>query len=123
MSDTEQISEVPDATPAEGIPAAPDPMQAIRAEVAQEYAGRLAHAELRAQAARQGVELPETFTDFLDTSKLLGADGQPSPEAIENILTPFKATKAPQFVQGLGLGRQGGHDGSQPTVSLDTRLR
>ncbi|MCZ4101710.1 hypothetical protein [Streptomyces sp. H39-C1] len=123
MSESEQIPDAPVAMPAEVVPAAPDPVEAIRAQVAQEYAGKLAHAELRFQAARNGVELPAGFTDFLDASKLVGDDGQPSAEAIGNLLEPFKAAKPPQYLQGIGLGRQGGYTDSHPTVSLDARNR
>ncbi|MCM2429348.1 hypothetical protein [Streptomyces sp. RKAG337] len=123
MSDPEQIPDVPAVMPAEGVPAVPDPIEAIRAQVAHEYAGKLAHAELRFQAAKDGVELPAGFTDFLDASKLVGDDGQPSAEAIGNLLEPFKAAKIPQYPQGIGLGRQGGYTDSHPTVSLDARNR
>ncbi|MEU9879897.1 hypothetical protein [Streptomyces phaeochromogenes] len=66
-------------TQEEQIEAVPDPAEAIRAEIRREYAGKLAQAEVKAQAAKAGIAIPEGFADYLDTSKLLGEDGQPPP--------------------------------------------
>lgn len=100
-----------------------DHAEAIRAEVQSEYAGKLAHAELRAQAAKDGISLPEGFTEYLNTSKLLEEDGSPSVKEIAKLLEPFQP-KAPTYLQGIGLGRQGGYVGpSKPSLSLDARNR
>ncbi|WP_240045124.1 hypothetical protein [Streptomyces alboflavus] len=90
------------------IPSAEDVSAAevVRAEVRRECAGKLAQAELKAEAARVGVEFPTGFIDFLDTSKLLGEDGVPSGEAIAKV---------------IGLGRPPAE--SSMRVSLDVRQR
>ncbi|MBT2508086.1 hypothetical protein J7I98_19785 [Streptomyces sp. ISL-98] len=65
MSDTE-------STPAaqEGeAGAVQDLSDAIRAEIQREYAGKLARTEIKAQAAKAGINLPEDFAGYLDTSK------------------------------------------------------
>lgn len=71
-----------------GVPSVGDASAAemARTELRREYAGRLAQAELKAEAARVGVEFPAGFLDFLDASKLLGEDGNPSDEVIAKII-------------------------------------
>ncbi|MGW2319866.1 hypothetical protein [Streptomyces sp. GS7] len=135
MSDAVQISETPEnsatfdaaeafeAPPAEPEPAnAPDPAEAIRAEIQREYAGRLAQAELRAEAAKAGVDFPDGFIDLLDLSKLLGEDGEPAAEAIALALKPFQAEPEPKFPQLMGMGHYNGI-GARSSVSLDARNR
>ncbi|MEU6376862.1 hypothetical protein [Streptomyces sp. NPDC046909] len=114
MSDTELNPEV--------MPA--DASDSIRAEVAQEYAGKLARAELKTHAAQAGISLPDGFTDYLEAAKLLGEDGKPSAEAIEEVLAPFKP-KEPTLPQlaGAGHNRGGNPIPEYPRVSLDARHR
>ncbi|QFQ97908.1 hypothetical protein F9278_18680 [Streptomyces phaeolivaceus] len=115
MSDAERISE--------GVSA--DPSDAVRAEVEREFAGRLARAEMENQAAKAGITLPQGFTDYLDSSRLIREDGNPSAEAIAKVLEPFQTEKEPLFPQLTGAGRS--HpDAFQyqgPRVSLDARHR
>lgn len=115
MSDTEPIPEAMSA----------DPSDSIRAEVEQEYAGKLAQAELRAHAAQAGITLPEGFTGYLDSSRLLGDDGNPSAEAIAKVLEPFQTEKEPLFPQiaGVGRSRSDSYQYQGPRVSLDARHR
>ncbi|WP_405998612.1 hypothetical protein [Streptomyces sp. NBC_00829] len=104
---------------------ASDPAEAIRADIHREYAGKLAQAEMKAQAAKAGIALPEGFADYLDTSKLLGEDGQPSSEAVAKLLEPFQPAEAefPQLA-GSGYNRSGSaFPGPVRPVSLDARLR
>ncbi len=109
MSDAEPIS---------------NPSEYARVEVEREYAGRLAHAELRAQAAQAGIKLSDGFTDYLDPSKLLGEDGTPSAEAIGKALAPFKPSE-PTFshLVGAGPNRDGSPMPERRPVSLDVRKR
>lgn len=94
MSDTEngpasaEAGVSSSAEPPGDIPSAGDASVAevARTEVRREYAGKLAQAELKAEAARVGVEFPAEFLDFLDTSKLLGEDGNPSDEVIAKVI-------------------------------------
>jgi hypothetical protein len=118
---TEQISEDPGSLPAtpEVLAAPVDPTEAIRAEMHREYAGRLALAELRAQAVKDEINLPEGFTDFLDMSKILGDNGQPAEESIKQVLKPFRA----EFPELQGAGYHRGNPPKPPTISLDARLR
>ncbi|MFJ6790442.1 hypothetical protein [Streptomyces angustmyceticus] len=111
MSDTEPISEAPAA----------DPSDSVRSEVEREYSGKLARAELKGYAAQAGINLPNGFTEYLDGSKLLGEDGKPSAEAMDQALAPFK----PAFPQLVGAGHNS--DGrpipAHPRISLDVRKR
>ncbi|EFG07222.1 Hypothetical protein SCLAV_2149 [Streptomyces clavuligerus] len=84
---------------------------------------RLAHAELRVEATRAGIDLPDGFVELLDLSKLLGEDGEPSADAIGLALQPFQELKKPKFIQNLGLGRQGPSYAPAAHVSLDARER
>ncbi|WP_431041415.1 hypothetical protein ACQUSR_05615 [Streptomyces sp. P1-3] len=97
-------------------------IEAIRAEIQQEFSERLVTAELRARAAEDGIKLPEGITDFLDFSKMMGEDGQPRADIIEKILTPFAGEKEPKFPQLEGLGYHRSSYTSSP-VSLDARKR
>jgi hypothetical protein len=96
----------------------------IREEVQREYAAKLATAELKAHAAEAGLKLPDGYTDYLDASKLLGDDGQPSAEAISSALAPLRP-KEPQFPQlaGTGHNRNRYEPESIRRVSLDVRKR
>ncbi|MGW7364815.1 hypothetical protein ACWGI8_15630 [Streptomyces sp. NPDC054841] len=114
MSDAEPISKTPESMP----------VDSIRAEVQREYAAKLAQAELKVQAAQSGIELGHGFTDYLDASKLLGEDGNPSAEAIGEALAPFTAAQQPEFPQLTGTGHS--HRGGpipHRRVSLDVRNR
>ncbi|MGI5398527.1 hypothetical protein ACQEVG_03520 [Streptomyces sp. CA-135486] len=100
---------------------APDPTEAIRTEIHREYAGKLAQAEMKTQAAKAGIALPEGFADYLDTSKLLGEDGQPSSEAVAKLLESFQPE--PKFPQLAGTGRSRDAAPLVRHVSLDARRR
>ncbi|MFF9498307.1 hypothetical protein [Streptomyces sp. NPDC014656] len=117
MSDPQTGSHSPAPVPADGS-------DSVRAEVRREYAAKLAHAELRAQAAQAGIKLSDGFTDYLDASKLVGADGNPSAEAIGKALAPFAAVRQPEYPHLVGAGF---HRDSAPVparrVSLDVRKR
>ncbi|MEU3825221.1 hypothetical protein AB0F36_07835 [Streptomyces sp. NPDC029080] len=85
-----------------------------RSAALAEYGTRLADAELRAQAAKAGVELPAA--EFLNLSKFLGEDGSVNADLIGNFVSSLpKPVAAPEFEQGLGLGRQGGSGVQQLT--------
>ncbi|MEI5099546.1 hypothetical protein RB200_14315 [Streptomyces sp. PmtG] len=102
-----------------------DLSDSVRAEVQREYAAKLAKAEFRAQAAQVGVTLGEGFTEYLDTSKLLGEDGTPSAEAITRALAPMIPERPSEFAQlvGAGFHRSGDRVQQHPRVSLDVRKR
>jgi hypothetical protein len=102
-----------------------DPSQAVRAEVQREYAAKLAKVEFKAQAAQAGVTLGEGFTEYLDTSKLLGEDGTPSAEAITRALAPMIPEHPSEFAPlvGAGFHRSGDRVQQRPRVSLDVRKR
>ncbi|WEB42258.1 hypothetical protein MOV08_25440 [Streptomyces yunnanensis] len=111
-----------DSHSSEAVPA--DPADAIRAEVQREYTAKLAMAELKAQAAESGIKLGDGFTDYLDTAKLLGKDGNPSTEAIGNALAPLAAAQGPKFPQLVGAGfHRSGDRVPARRVSLDVRKR
>lgn len=99
-----------------------DRSETVRAEVQREYAAKLARAELKAQAAQAGINLSDGFTDYLDTSKLLGEDGTPSAKAISKALEPLKPAE-PKYPQVQGMGYYPASLRSVPPVSLDVRKR
>ncbi|MFE9455975.1 hypothetical protein [Streptomyces californicus] len=99
-----------------GMTDAEKAVEAARAEARtaalSEYGTRLADAELRAQAAKAGVELPPA--DFLNLSKFVGDDGSVNADVIGSFVSSLpKPVAEPEFTQGLGLGRQGGSGVSQ----------
>ncbi|WP_438293517.1 hypothetical protein [Streptomyces sp. HUAS TT7] len=115
-SDTQEVSKsvtVPEAP----VKAVSDPLEIMRAELAQEYAGKFARAELRVQAAQAGVTIPDALSDALDTSKLLDADGQPNTDLIASIVDAIP--KEPMYAQNIGLGRQGGPIDIQPRFNIN----
>lgn len=116
MSDPQTDSHSPAQVPADGS-------DAVRAEVQREYATKLAKAELRTQAAQAGIKLGDGFTDYLDASKLLGEDGNPSAEAIGKALAPLAAAQEPKFAPIAGAGYNRNGPPSVRRVSLDVRNR
>lgn len=116
MSDPQTDSHSPAQVPADGS-------DAVRAEVQREYATKLAKAELRTQAAQAGIKLGDGFTDYLDASKLLGEDGNPSAEAIGKALAPLAAAQEPKFPQIAGSGYNRNEPVPVRRVSLDVRNR
>ncbi|MFD7549878.1 hypothetical protein [Streptomyces sp. NPDC059816] len=108
---------------AENAEAVPDPAQAIRAEVHREYAERLVKAEISIQAARAGVKISDTFIRHLNLPAFVGEDGEPSSEAISEVLQSFRP-RAPLYAQDIGLGPRGeGSYNPRPRTSLDARSR
>ncbi|MEU6704731.1 hypothetical protein [Streptomyces wuyuanensis] len=70
-----------------------------------EVGTRLVDAELRVQAATAGVTLPSS--EYLNLSRFVGADGSPDTEQIKAFVSGLpQPNKAPEFAQGIGLGRQ-----------------
>lgn len=75
-----------------------------------EVGSRLVEAELRVQAATAGVTLPPA--EFLNVQRFIGADGSPDTAAIQTFVSSLpQPSKAPEFAQGIGLGRQGDSGG------------
>ncbi|MFI2909453.1 hypothetical protein ACG2OD_14550 [Streptomyces sp. PDY-4] len=80
--------------------------QEARNAALSEVGSRLVDAELRAQAATAGVTLPPA--EFLNVQRFIGADGSPDSTAIQAFVSSLpQPSKAPDFAQGIGLGRQG----------------
>ncbi|MFD5188541.1 hypothetical protein ACFWMU_10395 [Streptomyces sp. NPDC058357] len=104
-------------------PVSADPAEAIRVEVQREYSAKLAQAELKTHAAQAGIKLGDGFTDYLDASKLLGDDGNPSAEAITEALAPFVAAQQSQFPQLAGAGHFRSGQAPVHRISLDVRNR
>ncbi|MFE6688767.1 hypothetical protein ACFVFQ_20125 [Streptomyces sp. NPDC057743] len=116
MSDPQADSHSPAPVPA-------DHSDSVRAEVQREYAAKLVQAEVRAHAAQAGINLAQGFTDYLDPSKLLGEDGDPSAEVIARALEPLKPAE-PEYQQLVGTGfHRGVHSAPTHRVSLDVRKR
>jgi hypothetical protein len=85
-------------------------IEAARAEgrtaALSEVGNRLVEAELRAQAATAGVELPSA--EFLNLNRFLGTDGAVDSEAVSAFVKSIPTPAAgPAFRQDIGLGRQG----------------
>ncbi|MER5441133.1 hypothetical protein [Streptomyces sp. NPDC002790] len=86
-------------------------LEAARAEarkaVVGEFGTRLAEAELRAHAAKAGVDLPGL--EYLNVGSFVTDDGAVNGDAIGQFVSSLpKPVEKPEFAQGLGLGRQGG---------------
>lgn len=79
-----------------------------RSTALAEVGSRLAGAELRAQAATAGVDLPDL--EFLALGRFLTEAGDVDTDAVTafvgSLTKAEPAPAAPQFAQGLGLGRQ-----------------
>ncbi|MFD6112866.1 hypothetical protein ACFWG0_22510 [Streptomyces yangpuensis] len=116
MSDPQTDSHSSAQVPADGF-------EAVRAEVQREYATRLAKAEVRIQAAQAGIKLGDGFTDYLDTSKLLDENGNPSAEAIGKALAPLAAAQEPRFAPIAGVGYNRYDPPAVRRPSLDVRKR
>ncbi|WP_380284330.1 hypothetical protein [Kitasatospora purpeofusca] len=98
-----------------------DPAQAIRAEIHREYAGRLALAEVRAQAAIAGVTV---LADYYDPNCFLSEDGTTNTEAIQEMIEKERANQAARAFPDLqGAGYHRGTAPNSPAPSLDARHR
>lgn len=87
-----------------------------------EVGSRLVDAELRVQAATAGVTLPSS--EFLNLSRFVGADGSPDTEQIKTFVSSLpQPSKAPEFVQGIGLGRQADPGSTAGQISRDELSR
>ena len=84
-----------------------------------EVGTRLVDAELRAQAAAAGVDLPSA--EYLNMSRFLGADGSVDADAVRAFITSTPKA-APAFKQGIGLGRQGAPGANQLTRADLSRM-
>ncbi|WP_050512112.1 hypothetical protein [Streptomyces rimosus] len=79
--------------------------QEARTSALAEAGERIAMAELRAQAAQNGVSLPGA--EFLNLRRFVDADGSADAEAITAFVSALPTTNpAPAYRQDLGLGRQ-----------------
>lgn len=79
-----------------------------RSAAMNEVGARLAGAELRAQAATAGAQLPDL--DYLNVNRFVNASGDIDADAItafvESLPKAATPTAVPEFAQDLGLGRQ-----------------
>ncbi|MFJ2778562.1 hypothetical protein [Kitasatospora sp. NPDC087315] len=117
MSDEQTLTG--DSSSPEAVPA--DPAQAIRAEIQREYAGRLALAEVRAQAAIAGVTV---LADYYDPNCFLSEDGTTNTEVIRELIEKERANQAARaFPELQGAGYHRGTAPKPATVSLDARHR
>jgi hypothetical protein len=101
-----ELQKLKDASMTDAEKAIEKAKEEARNAALSEVGTRLVDAELRVQAATAGVTLPSP--EFLNTSAFLGADGVVNTEAIKAFVESLpKPSNAPQFAQGIGLGRQG----------------
>ncbi|MFJ5118996.1 hypothetical protein [Kitasatospora sp. NPDC088548] len=117
MSDEQTLAG--DSGSPEAVPA--DPAQAIRAEIQREYAGKLALAELRTQAAIAGVTV---LAEYYDPNCFLSEDGTTNTEAVHEAIEKERANQAAKafpVLQGAGYHR--GTAPNPPAPSLDARHR
>ncbi|MGW5115025.1 hypothetical protein ACWEQ8_06165 [Streptomyces noursei] len=100
-------------------------LEAARAEarkaVVGEFGTRVAEAELRAHAAKAGVELPGL--EYLNVNSFITDDGAVNADAIGQFVSSLpKPVEKPEFAQNLGLGRQGDTGVPQLTREDMTRM-
>jgi hypothetical protein len=81
--------------------------QEARNAALSEVGTDLVSAEIRAQAAKAQVQLPDT--QFLNLNSFLGSDGRPNAEAITSFVSSLPKPQQQGYRQDLGLGRQGGN--------------
>lgn len=83
-----------------------------RQSALSEVGDRLTEAELKLQAAKAGVDLPDNFTEVLNFAKL-SKDGQPDPVAIANVIGSLSPGST--FPRVGGIGPQHGAPSNQVT--------
>ncbi|MGQ5602955.1 hypothetical protein [Streptomyces sp. EKS3.2] len=105
-----ELSKLKEASMTDAEKALEKAREEARNAALSEVGSRLVEAELRAQAATAGVTLPPA--EFLNVSRFIGADGSPDTSAIQTFVSSLpQPSKAPDFAQGIGLGRQGDSGG------------
>ncbi|MGN7135811.1 hypothetical protein [Streptomyces pseudogriseolus] len=101
-----ELSKLKEASMTDAEKAIEKAKEEARNAALSEVGSRLVEAELRVQAATAGVTLPPA--EFLNVQRFLTADGSPDSAAIQTFVSSLpKPSKAPEFAQGIGLGRQG----------------
>lgn len=101
-----ELSQLKEASMTDAEKAIEKAKEEARNAALSEVGSRLVEAELRVQAATAGVTLPAA--EFLNVQRFLGADGSPDSAAIQTFVSSLpQPSKAPEFAQGIGLGRQG----------------
>lgn len=79
-----------------------------------EVSGKLAAAELKAQAASAGVTLPGA--EFLNMQQFVAADGSVNESQVTSFIASLpKPVQTPAYTQNIGLGRQGAAGSDQLT--------
>ncbi|HEY8979251.1 MAG TPA: hypothetical protein VIU15_06675 [Streptomyces sp.] len=144
MSENSEVVESSEATPE----AAPDPTEAIRAEIHKEYAGRLEEAEVRIQEAKAegrtaalgevstelvtaelrlqalsaGTQLPDL--QYLDLSTFEGENGRPDVNVVKAFVESLRPTDfALEFPDLMGAGHNKGGNQLPSAPSRDSRYR
>ncbi|MER6086542.1 hypothetical protein [Streptomyces bluensis] len=101
-----ELSQLKEASMTDAEKAIEKAKEDARNAALSEVGSRLVEAELRVQAATSGVTLPPA--EFLNVQRFIGADGSPDSAAIQTFVSSLpQPSKAPEFAQGIGLGRQG----------------
>lgn len=101
-----ELSQLKEASMTDAEKAIEKAKEEARNAALSEVGSRLVEAELRVQAATAGVALPPA--EFLNVKRFIGADGSPDSAAIQTFVSSLpQPSKAPDFAQGIGLGRQG----------------
>ncbi|WAB08831.1 scaffolding protein [Streptomyces phage Success] len=105
-----ELSKLQEASMTDAEKAIEKAKEEARNAALSEVGSRLVEAELRVQAATAGVTLPPA--EFLNVQRFIGADGSPDTAAIQTFVSSLpQPSKAPEFAQGIGLGRQGDSGG------------
>jgi hypothetical protein len=105
-----ELSQLKEASMTDAEKALEKAREEARNAALSEVGSRLVEAELRVQAATAGVNLPPA--EFLNVQRFIGADGSPDSAAIQTFVSSLpQPSKAPDFAQGIGLGRQGDSGG------------
>ncbi|MFE0151394.1 hypothetical protein ACFWY5_29905 [Nonomuraea sp. NPDC059007] len=112
-----ELDEIKRASLTDAERALEDAKAAAKAEALAEFGGKLAEAELRTQAARAGVELPDSISRFVNVSALLDDSGQPNAAAISEFVSTL-APVTPAF-PNVGVGPQNNGGGGVPQLTYD----
>ncbi|MFE9660319.1 hypothetical protein [Streptomyces sp. NPDC005955] len=117
-----ELSRIKEASTTDAEKAVEAAREEARSTALAEVSPRLVEAELRAQAATTGVQLPPT--QHLDVKSFLGADGSPNVETIQAFVAGLpQPAKTPLYAQDIGLGPRGEGGYAAGQISRDTLSR
>ncbi|GAA2665249.1 hypothetical protein [Nonomuraea recticatena] len=117
---SKKLSEFEQAAMSESEKAIEKAKAEARTQTLSEVGSRLVEAELKVQAAKAGVSLPDDIAEVLNLSKLVDENGHPNATAIAKVIGSFAPADDGGFPPVGGIGPQHGKGGQLSQKDLQS---